>query len=282
MRTANDLPALDQGDLRRTLVRTEIDEDPPKFWRRLDVVSETGSTNADLLERVAKGESDRHVLLAEFQGSGRGRHARNWVTPRKAQIAVSVALTMPGMQPAGMGWLPLLTGISVVDALRSVAGVEADLKWPNDVLVGGKKVAGILAEVAQVTPDPVVVVGIGLNVALEAEELPVPTATSLLLENASTTDRTVLVSAMLDRLAEHWTRWHDRAWSVTELAQTYREHCGTLGRRVRAELPGDNRILGKAVDVDEQGRLVIAPDTGGEHFAVSAGDITHLRATDVN
>ncbi|NLE82818.1 MAG: biotin--[acetyl-CoA-carboxylase] ligase [Rhodococcus sp.] len=283
MSTDSNRSALDEGDLRRTLVRTDRDEDPTRFWRRLDVVSETGSTNADLLARVASAESaewetDRHVLVAEFQGSGRGRHSRTWVSPPRAQIAVSVALCMPGMGLDRLGWLPLMTGVAVVDALREVAGVPAELKWPNDILIGGRKVAGILAEVAQVGPEPIVVVGIGLNVSLVEDELPVPTATSLLLENASTTDRTVLVSAMLDRIAERWTQWHDSAWSVAGVAESYRQCCGTLGRRVRAELPGDKELLGTATDVDAQGRIVISPDTGAEPIAVSAADITHLRA----
>lgn len=279
MWTDPDRPALDEGDLRRTLLRTVRDEDADKFWRRLDVISETGSTNADLLARVAAAQdTERHVLVAEFQGSGRGRHSRTWVSPPRAQIAVSVALPMPGIALERMGWLPLLTGVAVTAALRDVAGVAAELKWPNDILIGGKKVAGILAEVAQVKPEPMVVVGIGLNVSLGTDELPVPTATSLLLEGASTTDRTVILGAMLDRIADHWTRWHDAAWSIAGVAGQYRERCGTLGRRVRAELPGDNELLGVATDVDEQGRLVITPDAGAEPTAVSAGDITHLRA----
>lgn len=288
MWTDSDRPALDEGDLRRTLVRDARRDHGGTFWRRLDVVSETGSTNADLLARVARtaqsnsdrtgSDIDRHVLLAEFQGSGRGRHSRTWVSPPRAQIAVSVALALPGLRVDRMGWLPLLTGVAVTSALRDVAGVAAELKWPNDILIEGKKVAGILAEVAQVKPEPMVVVGIGLNVSLGNEELPVPTATSLLLDGASTIDRTVLAQAMLDRIAEHWQRWHDNAWSVGPLAQDYRQRCGTLGRRVRAELPGDNELLGVATDVDEQGRLVITPNTGAEPIAVSAGDITHLRA----
>src|SRR6476620_9952584 len=101
-------PPLNADNLRAALVRGDDESDTRKFWSRLDVVQETGSTNADLLARAATSDCDRHVLLAEFQDSGRGRHSRAWVSPPQAQIAVSVLLTMPGMSVQDMGWLPLL------------------------------------------------------------------------------------------------------------------------------------------------------------------------------
>ncbi|MDV7244579.1 MULTISPECIES: biotin--[acetyl-CoA-carboxylase] ligase [Rhodococcus] len=274
-------PPLDADALRKALVRGDDEGsaggDPRAFWSRLDVVQETGSTNADLLSRAAHADCDRHVLLAEFQGSGRGRHSRAWVSPPQAQIAVSALLTMPGMSVGDMGWLPLLTGVAVVDAVRAVAKVPAELKWPNDVLIDGRKVAGILAEVATTTPDPAVVVGIGINVTLARDELPVPHATSLMLEGAEVTDRNTLVRAVLRAIAGRWQQWHDTNWDVTDLADAYRARCGTLGQRVRAELPGGTELLGIATDIDTEGRVVIAPDGRADTVAVSAGDITHLR-----
>ncbi len=142
------------------------------------------------------------------------------------------------MDLADIGWLPLLAGVAVVDVLRGTAGVDAELKWPNDVLIGGRKVVGILAEVAATAPVATVVVGIGLNVSLTEDELPVPTATSLLLEDAEVTDRTVLVRAILRELARRHREWEAAGWKVDALAAAYKERCGTLGRRVRAELPG--------------------------------------------
>lgn len=270
-------PPLNADNLRAALVRGDDDSDTRKFWSRLDVVQETGSTNADLLARAATSDCDRHVLLAEFQGSGRGRHSRAWVSPPQAQIAVSALLTMPGMRVQDMGWLPLLTGVAVVDALRATAKVPAELKWPNDVLIDGRKVAGILAEVSATAPDPAVVVGIGLNVSLTRDELPVEHATSLVLEGAEVSDRDTLVRAVLRAIADRWQQWHDANWDVTELAAAYRERCGTLGQRVRAELPGGRELIGIATDVDTEGRVVIAPDGQPGTVAVAAGDITHLR-----
>ncbi|MDV6267155.1 biotin--[acetyl-CoA-carboxylase] ligase [Rhodococcus globerulus] len=275
-------PPLDQASLRRALVRSDGNSDARAFWNRLDVVESTGSTNADLLARASDPGADRHVLIAEHQESARGRHARTWVSPAQAQISMSVLLGMPGLNLADMGWLPLLTGIAVVDALRTVAEVPAELKWPNDVLIGDKKVAGILAEVARTTPEPAVVVGIGLNVSLGAEELPVPTATSLLLENAETVDRDTLVRALARELARQFRGWENSGWDTGALAAEYRERCGTLGKRVRAVLPGDKEVFGTATDIDTSGRVVIEIEgSGGETFAVAAGDITHLRAAPI-
>ncbi|PTR31607.1 BirA family biotin operon repressor/biotin-[acetyl-CoA-carboxylase] ligase [Rhodococcus sp. OK519] len=269
-------PPLDAGVLRRALVR-DAGGDPDAFWSRLDVVAETGSTNADLLAAPRGADYARSVLVAEFQSGGRGRHARPWVSEPRALVTVSAVLDMPGMDLSEIGWLPLLSGIAVVDALRGVAGVDAELKWPNDVLIGGRKVAGILAEVASTAPVPTVVVGIGINVSLTEDELPVPTATSLLLEGADVTDRTVLLRVVLRELARRRREWEAAGWKVDGLAADYRERCGTLGRLVRAELPGDRELIGIATDVDVEGRIVIKAE-GESPVAVSAGDITHLRA----
>lgn len=269
-------PPLDAGVLRRALVR-DAGGDPDAFWSRVDVVTETGSTNADLLAAPRDADYPRSVLIAEHQTGGRGRHARPWVSAPRALVTVSAVLDMPGMDLADIGWLPLLAGVAVVDVLRGTAGVDAELKWPNDVLIGGRKVVGILAEVAATAPVPTVVVGIGLNVSLTEDELPVPTATSLLLEDAEVTDRTVLVRAILRELARRHREWEAPGWKVDALAAAYKERCGTLGRRVRAELPGDRELIGTAIDVDVEGRIVIEAD-GKSPVAVSAGDITHLRA----
>ncbi|WP_068276236.1 biotin--[acetyl-CoA-carboxylase] ligase [Aldersonia kunmingensis] len=256
------------------------------FYSSIEVVEKTGSTNADLLARADDPGADRSVLIAEHQEHGRGRHSRIWVSPPQAQIAASVLFRMPGdIDSASLGWLPLLTGIAVVDALRSVAKVDADLKWPNDVLIGGRKVAGILAEVAWPRSEssgagstPAVVVGVGLNVSLREDELPVPEAISLTLAGAEVTDRTTLARALLRALAQRWTNWEDNDWSPSVLAPDYRARCVTLGARVRADLPGGTSIVGTARDVDDNGRLLIATDS--ETVAVTAGDVTHLRTTE--
>ncbi|EOM75402.1 biotin--[acetyl-CoA-carboxylase] ligase [Rhodococcus rhodnii] len=274
MSTIPDRPPLDESALRGALLSPD---DPATFWRGLDVVADTGSTNTDLLARARAGDADRRLLLAEYQSGARGRHARSWVGPPRAQLVVSAVVTLPDASLAAAGWLPLVTGLAVVDAVREVAGVAADLKWPNDVMVAGRKLAGILAEVAVAAPDPVVVVGVGLNVSTTRDELPVDTATSLHLEGATAVDRGELAVAFARALGERLTRWLGANWDPADLASDYRERCSTLGRRVRAELPGDRVEIGIARDIDADGRLVVERDGGQEPLVVAAGDITHLR-----
>ncbi|MFB8273948.1 biotin--[acetyl-CoA-carboxylase] ligase [Nocardia colli] len=259
---------LDAEQLRRSL--TELPE--LSFFRHIEVVESTGSTNADLIARAGEPDADRAVLLAEAQEQGRGRHARTWVSPPRAQISLSLLVRLDGIEPAVLGWLPLLTGIAVVDALRATAGVAANLKWPNDVLIDGRKVAGILAEVATGNAAPAVVIGMGLNVSLTETELPVPHAISLTIAGAENTDRTQIVLSMLTEFARRFTAWRDAGWQTTDLAAAYRERCATLGVQVRAELPGGRTLTGIATDIDDAGRLLIGDQP------VSAGDVTHLRA----
>ena len=261
----NTRPPLDIATLRARLTAP---------WRQLDVVRETGSTNADLLARAAGGDDIAGaVLLAEYQSAGRGRHGRQWSAPPRSQLALSVGVDASGVLTEAWGWLPLATGVAVVDAVAEVTGVRVGLKWPNDVLVGpgGGKLAGILAEVA--SPAPVVVVGLGLNVTMTADEAPDPRATSLSQLGAGTVDRNPLASVLLRHLAARLAAWRN---ADPQLAADYRERSVTIGTRVRALLPGGNTLVGTAVDVDDLGRLII--DTGTERATVSAGDITHLRA----
>lgn len=269
-------PPLDADHLRAGLVGDGTD--PRAFYTSLDVVEETGSTNADLLARSADSALDRAVLIAEYQDHGRGRHSRSFVAPPRSSVSVSVLLRMPGLPLESIGWFPLMTGVAVVEVLRSVTEVDAVLKWPNDVLIGGRKVAGILAEVAATAPIPSVVIGVGLNVTLTESELPVPTATSLLLAGAATTDRDAVAAALLRSLSVQFTAWQQDGWRVDGLAADYRARCGTLGQRVRVQLPGDVELVGVATDVDLQGRIVVCPDGGGAAVAVSAGDVTHVRS----
>jgi BirA family biotin operon repressor/biotin-[acetyl-CoA-carboxylase] ligase len=264
-------PPLDVAGIRHDLVG------PGRPLRRLDVVGTTGSTNADLLARHAAGEDiDGAVLIAEHQSAGRGRNGRAWLTPPRSQIALSVGIAARSVPTTAWGWVPLLTGVAVVDAVRSTAGVDAKLKWPNDVLVGEQKLAGILAEVA--APDPVIVVGLGLNVTMTAAEAPDPRATSLLMLGSTTLDRSALAGAVLAELSSRIDRWRAAGGPDATLVTDYRSRSLTLGTRVRVTLPGNRDIIGLATDLDGSGQLSI--DTGAQTVTVSAGDITHLRPID--
>jgi BirA family biotin operon repressor/biotin-[acetyl-CoA-carboxylase] ligase len=244
---------LDRPPLRAASLRRALE---PDGWR-VEVLDSTRSTNAVVAERARAGEPHGLVVAAEEQTQGRGRLDRSWVSPPRAGLTLSV-LIRPDLPPERLGWLPLLGGLAVAQALRRQAEVDAVLKWPNDVLVGDRKVCGLLAEAV----DGAVVLGIGLNVTTRREELPVPEATSLALEGAVVTDRDTLLRAVLRTLADVLG---DRSYP------SYRELCSTLGREVRVLLPGGATVEGTAEAVDDEGRLVV----GGTPYA--AGDVVHLR-----
>jgi BirA family biotin operon repressor/biotin-[acetyl-CoA-carboxylase] ligase len=243
-----------------------------ELWTSVEVVGRTGSTNADLL---ARGGPEGQVLVAEEQTAGRGRMGRTWVSQPGASLTFSVLLRPAAVPPARRGWLPLLTGVAVATAVRSVAGVPATLKWPNDVLAGVRKLAGILAEQS----GEAVVIGIGINVATAADALPVSAAglqaTSLLVEGADVA-MDVLLTEVLNQLERYYLPFRaDPDPERTGLLAAYRTLCGTLGRQVRVELPGDRSLVGVAEDVDADGRLLVrAADTT---TCISAGDVIHVR-----
>jgi BirA family biotin operon repressor/biotin-[acetyl-CoA-carboxylase] ligase len=268
-----DRPPLNAAALRRALVREGA------LWTEVDVVQRTGSTNADLVARADAGRAaEGSVLVAEEQTAGRGRLDRQWTAPARSGLFFSVLLR-PGEVPvARWGWLPLLTGVAVATGLARAAGVDTSLKWPNDLLVsvGGeeRKAGGILAERA----GEGVVIGVGINVTLRADELPVPQAGSLALAGAVSTDRDPLLRAVLRSLEEWYERWRAAGGDplASGLQETYAAGCATLGRTVRAQLPGERSVVGEAVAVDGDGRLVIATGAGVQE-PVGAGDIVHLR-----
>lgn len=262
-------PQLRVDPLRRALVA------PHGRYTALDVVAETGSTNAELAAAARAGAADRTVLVAEHQTAGRGRAGRDWAAPPRAGLALSVLLRPAPVPQSRWGWLPLLAGVALGEAVTEQGGVEAALKWPNDLLLGPqqRKAAGILAEVC----GDAVVLGIGLNVSLRADELPVPQATSLAIEGSACTDRDVLLRELLRRLDVLERHWRDAGGDAdgSGLRDAYRRCCATLGRQVRVQLAAGQQLSGIAVDVDAAGRLVI--DAAGRCRALSAGDVTHLR-----
>lgn len=273
----------DSGPAARTPIdavalRAAVD---PAVWRRIDVVDETGSTNADLIARAGSGDDvTGAVLIAEHQNAGRGRNGRTWSAVPYAQLTMSAAVPVAAVPPAAWGWIPLITGLAVVDAVAGVTGVRAGLKWPNDVLAGPSagKLAGILAEVA--SPAAAVVVGVGLNVSLTPAELPTGEATSLGLLGAEAVDRTALAAALLDALGRGVAALVRAGGADEALIARYTAASLTIGAKVRAILPGDREVVGVATGVDEQGRLRI--DSDGGTVVVSAGDIVHLRAFTVD
>ncbi len=174
-------------------------------------------------------------------------------------------------------WIPLLTGMVLAATVRTTSSVEAALKWPNDVIVEDRKLAGILVERHDPAGHrPAAVIGIGLNVTLRADELPVPTATSLALEGATNTDRTVLVRALLRNLARAYDSWRQVGGDPARgLHAAYTSACTTIGRQVRVELAGGGTATGVAEAIDDHGRLLVR--TRDAVQALGAGDVVHLR-----
>ncbi|RLV54736.1 biotin--[acetyl-CoA-carboxylase] ligase [Aeromicrobium phragmitis] len=246
----------------------------PTRWQHVVVTAESPSTNAELAEAARAGAPSGSVVTTDHQAAGRGRLDRTFVMPPMSGIAVS-ALIRPDVPLTRWSWLPLVAGLAVADAIAEAGVAAGGIKWPNDVLVDGRKISGILLE--RVEPPagsklrPAAVIGMGVNVSVTEADRPVETATSLLLEGAEHLDRTVLVTRLLTHLDRWLAVWEDdAAASFEELRDAFVRRCVTVGQHVRLTLPDGSRE-GTAETVDEFGRLVV----DGQPF--SAGDITHVR-----
>jgi BirA family biotin operon repressor/biotin-[acetyl-CoA-carboxylase] ligase len=251
---------------------------------RLIQLPSIASTNAELVRLAGERELPAFTtLLTDDQTAGRGRRGRSWVAPAGTSLAVSVLLRPSGpdgvaLDPSRFSWLSLAAGVAMTDAVASVlVDGEVGFKWPNDVQVAGRKVCGVLGEL--LPSGGGVVMGAGVNVSMSAEQLPVPTATSLVLEGAEGDDLpdrvlSIYLGGLLSLVTAYGAHGGDADASGLRAAAV--ERCTTLGREVRAELPGDGELRGSAVGIDESGRLQIRSGSGRVE-AVAAGDIIHLR-----
>lgn len=241
----------------------------------VEVLDETTSTNAVLAERARAGAPEGLVVAAEHQSAGRGRLDRQWQSPARSGLTFSMLLR-PAVPDRSWPWLPLLAGIAVLDGIARASGAQCRLKWPNDVLLGDRKLGGLLAERVETPTGPAAVLGVGVNVSTRTDELPVPAATSLAVAGWPV-DRTVLLSQVLAELTRRYSDWTPAATS--ELRAAYRARCASVGQPVRVHLPGREPLEGTASDIDPDGALVVVTTDGP--VAVSAGDVVHLRAAPV-
>jgi BirA family biotin operon repressor/biotin-[acetyl-CoA-carboxylase] ligase len=237
---------------------------------RLDVVEQSPSTNAQLREHAADAPH-LSVLLTTHQTAGRGRLDRTWTTPAGSALAVSVLLRdLPDAE--SLGWIPLAAGMAMADAVAAqLPDHEVGVKWPNDVLVDGRKICGILAEGS----GGAVIVGAGVNTAMTDEQLPVPTATSFAALGAT---------ADVDRLAADFVLGVARALAglvaagdadAAGLRVAVEARCLSLGRAVEVSLPDGTALHGTAVGLESDGRLIV--EAGGARHPVAAGDVVHAR-----
>lgn len=257
-------------------------EDPSR-WDIRQVYS-TGSTNDDLARGCHSASGSAPVVLVtEEQTAGKGRSGRWWACPPGAGLMFSVRLAPSGVcgiseiPMARRGWIGAALGLAVCHGFAEVAGVDARLKWPNDVLVNGLKCGGILAEMT----GEAVIVGAGLNISLQPAELPRADATSLSLAGVGCLDRNVLLAGILDEFSRLLAAWRRAGGDVDDsgLRRSYLDTCATIGSPVRIELPGDAVVAGVAVDVDPDGAIVLR-NANGVRSRYAAGDVVHLRPAD--
>ena len=249
---------------RAPLDRKAISAEISQYWR-VSVVEVTGSTQDDLVEKVESGEAiPKSVIAAEYQSAGRGRLDRTFVAPQTSALTFSLYIE-PKVNREEWSFIPLLAGLSMQEALSSFdKGIEIGIKWPNDLIINEKKIAGIIS---QATPRGVVI-GIGVNVGMRSDELPVEHATSLSLENFTELDRNRILAAFLNYFEVNLQVW--------ELGQTfaaqYRRASVTLGRQVEITLPGGEIVAATAEGISDTGGLML--DNGRE---ITVGDVIHLR-----
>jgi BirA family biotin operon repressor/biotin-[acetyl-CoA-carboxylase] ligase len=231
-------------------------------WR-VEWFATLDSTNRHALDAARAGAPDGLVVVADEQTAGRGRLGRSWEAPPGSSLLVSVLLRRSG-DPAGH--VVMAAGVALAAAVDDVAGVEAGLKWPNDLVVDDRKLAGLLAEVE----GDALVVGAGCNVNWDAfpAEL-TESATACNLEAGRAVDRDALLDAFLDRFAA--------ALAVGDaVVDDYRARLVTIGRTVRVEPVRGDALVGTAVAVADDGALVVRDDAGTDHTVVAA-DVHHLR-----
>jgi BirA family biotin operon repressor/biotin-[acetyl-CoA-carboxylase] ligase len=287
--------ALDAATLRRIMGELGAGE----LW----ISEQTGSTNDDLAARAHNAPlANLSVETTEHQMAGHGRLGRGWQTPARSALATSIYFRpAPGFQQSGLAWLSMLCSTAMVQTLREDAGMAAGLKWPNDVVAGGRKVCGVLAQLVMTAQGPVVVVGAGLNVSLTADELPVDTAASLATLGAGTLDRTELLGGYLRRVVHLFRTFEGAGGNAATpaayaqaapkdgaaanspepatLRELVRSVMVTIGHEVDAHLPNGTVLRGTAIDLDAEGSLSVR-EAGGKVHSVLAGDVYHLRRSD--
>ena len=228
------------------------------------MVDLTASTQSDLSELVnASVAKSGEVIAAEFQSNGRGRLDRTFEAPPQSALLFSFYIA-PQRARSDWSFISFLAALAMREVITENLVENITLKWPNDILIGDKKVAGLLAQ--QIGDG--VIIGIGLNVAMDADELPVPTATSLALAGSNNLDRNLLLSAFLNRFEIIFNEWD----SGSDYLQKYRQVSSTLGRQVRVEVLGRDSIEAEAVSITAQGALILSEGT-----EVNVGDVVHLR-----
>ncbi|HYF95653.1 MAG TPA: biotin--[acetyl-CoA-carboxylase] ligase [Symbiobacteriaceae bacterium] len=251
------------------------------FGRTMEYRESVGSTN-DLAKQLARGGAPEGLLvIADEQTAGKGRLGRAWSTPRGSALAMSLVLR-PQLPPVQAPRITLVAAVAVALAVREVTGLQAGIKWPNDLQFGGRKFCGILTEMeAEMERVGFVICGMGLNVNLPSEALPEAfreTATSLMAERGAPVARAPLVRAVMARFEENYGDLV--AGRFDAVLDRWRALSITLGQPVRViSVTGEPALEGTAVDVDEEGALLVRESATGKLRRVFAGEVTLRPAT---
>ena len=233
------------------------------YWR-VSVVDLTTSTQTDLAEMVKSNSAKTgDVVATEFQTAGRGRLDRTFDAAPGSALLFSFFIK-PNRARSDWGFISHIAALSMQEVISQDHPSQVRLKWPNDILIGEKKVAGLLAQ----STDVGVIIGIGVNVAMTIDELPVNTATSLLITGSKKIDRNLILGEFLNRFQVNFEMWENGA----DLVERYIAVCVTLGRKVQVEVVGRENRIGQAISINSVGALVL--DDG---FEVNVGDVVHLR-----
>jgi BirA family biotin operon repressor/biotin-[acetyl-CoA-carboxylase] ligase len=248
-----------RAPLDKSVITAEISQ----YWR-VSVVDLTGSTQSDLAELVnASVAQPGDVIATEFQSAGRGRLDRSFDAPNMSALLFSFYVRSI-RDKSEWGFISFIAAISMHEVISKILNLHASLKWPNDILIEEKKVAGLLAQ--QVNDG--VIIGLGLNVEMSAEELPVSSATSLEICEASLLDRNLLLAQFLNQFEKNFKQWE----SGIDFIPRYMAISSTLGQEVRVEIPGRDPFISRALSLKPTGALILS-----DGFEVNVGDIIHLR-----
>jgi len=250
------------------MVREALDESAinatlrGSYWR-VSIFQSVTSTQSELSGKTNLQHGD--VFVTEFQSAGRGRLDRTFEAPQSSALLFS-AYFEPKKNKSEWSAIPLLAGLSVTNALKKIdPKIKTTLKWPNDLLIGDRKVAGLLVE----AKSGGVIIGIGLNISMTKSELPVPTATSLTLESFEELDRNLILPAILKDLAVTLDLWESGSSLPFE---QYRQVSSTIGKEVEVHLPSGETLKSQAMSINEMGELILANGA-----RVNVGDVIHLR-----
>ncbi len=249
---------------RAPLDRKRISDEISQYWR-VSVVDITGSTQDDLMQLVSSNQAiAKSVIASEYQSAGRGRLDRSFDAASMSALTFSMYIE-PKVDKAEWSFLTLLAALSVREALASLDdSSHVAVKWPNDLMIGEKKCAGIIAQATTKG----VIIGIGINVGMNESELPVPTATSLAIANFQVLDRNIILGAILNHFEVNLQIWELGKSFIAE----YKEASSTIGADVEVLLPSGVSIKSKAIGVSDAGELILE---SGE--VVTVGDVIHLR-----